>query len=120
MRLQKGLLYVRKIDGELRNLFTPVMDVTDSDGPFRIFNLAVVRGTTEPSFDHATEFGVHGHRAKGHPYVEFKLATDQDLRALVSNWSERPSSHISEWFERIRSGEGQVNERAKQQILKLA
>jgi hypothetical protein len=121
MKFEKGKLYVRVFDGEPAKLFYPDENVPTNYRNFHVENISRMRwGTAEPSFGGAVECSQHGERTGAGHLVEFKKASDDDIRSFLYNWSSRAMSSIAEWADNVQNYCNGLNAGEKKRVARIA
>jgi hypothetical protein len=121
LKFQKGILYVRLINGKPIELFFPYETVPEHYQNFHVQDIARMRGVlSEPSFDSASECSQHGQRSGSGNLIEFRKASDKDIRAFLDRWSKRSFSTIAQWVYEVQHNVNGLAKQEKKRVARLA
>ena len=120
MSFRKGQLYVQIYDGKISELFYPDEEVPKGYSFFEKQRIAEISwGVAHPYFCGAFEATCPGELTATGILVEFRKATDADIRTFLENWSVNAYVTISTWAELVKKCKG-LKTREKHRVKKLA
>lgn len=115
----KGILYVRIQDGRVADFFYPDEEVPFVYTSFHCRNLATIHGEAgEASSGGWIEKMRNGENTGSGMLVEFRKATDDDIKKLLDVWKSRIS--IAQWVEGVQDYSPDLSKEEKDRIVRIA
>ncbi len=114
----KGVLYVRIHDGEVADFFYPDEEVPAGYSNFHCQHIARIHWEAgEPSFGGWVDTSQNGDRSGSGMLIEFRKATDADIKKLLDAWKSRVS--IAEWVENVQEYNPDLSKAEKDRIARI-
>jgi hypothetical protein len=119
MRFEKGKLYTRLFAEKIDEMFYPDED-NPQDGQFHCRRILQMRWgvSGQPSFGGNNEMTKHGEITAMGDLVEFRSATDNDIRHFLNNWEA--SITIAKWAANVQKYEADLLPEEKERIMRIA
>lgn len=122
MKIVKGMLYVRYMEGEPTSLFFSDQEVPDDYRGFHYKKIAEIKWgeTAKPFFSNGSFTAGSGTRTGAGYLIEYVEATDEEITTFFDMWSNQSIHNIAEWVANVQSCWPDLDPNEKARVVRLA